>query len=326
MADDIRKLTLTTAGNASFAGAADAIGAATTNDDDPFADTKTELVTRFELLPDDIKTAITDTGYQEKLFQIAKDQKLTYEDLGVIETETTMVLLGMTKPADYRAELQDQLKKGDVEVDAIVKAVNEQVFAPIRVSLEKVYSRPGPDAASFIPDDLMTMVKEEPADTSLASDMPAEPVSAVPLSAPSASSIARPAVQNFTAPASSFPSAMNAAAASAPSALTSLEKNVLGQAGVVITPTPVAVPSMPASQIPDRAKLLASIENPSHIAPNIVSSKLNAAGPVLSATRTTDYSMPAKQNPLGSSSTPPAQATAPATPAKPYVDPYREPL
>ena len=45
---------------------------------DPFAETKSELVTRFELLPDDVRATITDSGYQQKLFDIAKAQKLTY--------------------------------------------------------------------------------------------------------------------------------------------------------------------------------------------------------------------------------------------------------
>lgn len=110
------------------------------NGDDPFANIKGELFSRFELLPDDIKKAIVDDGYQKKLFDIAKEMKMTYEELGTMETETTMVLLGMTRPEDFRDELQLELKKNDAEIDPLVAKINEQVFAPIRASLERVYA------------------------------------------------------------------------------------------------------------------------------------------------------------------------------------------
>ncbi len=107
--------------------------------DDEFADIKNEIRTRYELLPDDLKKAIMDEGYQQKLFEIAKANKLTYEELGILEMETTMVLLGMTVPSDYRDELQIQLKKNDDIIDVILKAVNSQVFDPLRGALMRVY-------------------------------------------------------------------------------------------------------------------------------------------------------------------------------------------
>jgi len=107
---------------------------------DPFNDARRELRTRFELLPEELQKIIIDEGYQKNLFDIAKAQKLTYEELGTLEIETTMVLLGMVKPEDYRDQVQEQLKKNDPEIDALVKEVNEKIFAPINASLQKVYS------------------------------------------------------------------------------------------------------------------------------------------------------------------------------------------
>ena len=114
--------------------------APTDGEEDPFDDVKKELRSRYELLPDDIKQTITDDGYQMKLFNLAKDQKYTYDELGIIELETTMVLLGMVKPADFRDELQMQLKKNDTEIDFLVREINTQVFDPIRASLDKIFS------------------------------------------------------------------------------------------------------------------------------------------------------------------------------------------
>lgn len=300
MADDMIKINTA---NAMASAVSDATATASSDDTDPFAETKNELASRFQLLPEDIKAAIMDTGYQEKLFNLAKTEKLTYEELGVLETETTMVLLGMTKPADYRDELQMELKKNDTQVDSIVKAVNEQVFATIRSSLERVYAAKK-DPAEYIPESIVSGQEEKPAEPIFTPPSPAVPASpvAAPTPAPSAS---RPAIAN----AVPFPSRLN-----------TMEKSVLEKSGVVIN-TPAPVPQAPMSEIPDRAKLLASIENPSGIRPSIVAEKLKTAGPVISATKTTDYSMPAKTAPAT-----PTTPQTPAAPVKPYIDPYREPI
>lgn len=108
---------------------------------DPFEDVKKELQTRFELLPEEIQKAITSTEYQMKLFEIAKKNKLTYEQLGTIEMETTMVLLGMTKPDDFRDEIQVELKLNDPEIDALVKDISDVVFVPVREVLKQVYDK-----------------------------------------------------------------------------------------------------------------------------------------------------------------------------------------
>ncbi len=109
------------------------------SDDDPFADVKKEMATRFSLLPEDIQNTITGSEYQMKLYELAKERKLTYEALGTLELETTMVLLGMTKPEDFRDELQIELKMNDADIDGLVAALNDRVFAPIRQSIQKVY-------------------------------------------------------------------------------------------------------------------------------------------------------------------------------------------
>jgi hypothetical protein len=109
-------------------------------DNDPWKDVQEEVRQRFELLPEDLKKIITDDSYKTHLFNISKALKLTYEEMGILEVETTMVLLGMTSPMDYRDELQRQLKKNDPEIEEIVGAVNEEVFTPVRAALEKIYT------------------------------------------------------------------------------------------------------------------------------------------------------------------------------------------
>lgn len=108
---------------------------------DPFEDIKKEMQTRFELLPEEIQKVITSSEYQMKLFGIAKKNKLTYEQLGTVEMETTMVLLGMTKPDDFRDEIQVELKLNDPEIESLVKDISDVVFVPVREALKQVYEK-----------------------------------------------------------------------------------------------------------------------------------------------------------------------------------------
>lgn len=108
---------------------------------DNFDDVKKELRTRFELLPDEIKNILTSSDYQMKLFETAKKYKLTYEQLGKLEIETTMVLLGVSSPANYENTLETELGKKKGELTQMISEIKEQVFAPIKASLMSLYSR-----------------------------------------------------------------------------------------------------------------------------------------------------------------------------------------
>jgi hypothetical protein len=100
-----------------------------------------ELKTRFELLPSELQKVIISSDYQTKLFEIAKKHKLTYDKLGQIELETTMVLLGMTPPDEFKADIHEQLGVSDEVLNNIVRDLNDQIFLPIRESLIGVYSQ-----------------------------------------------------------------------------------------------------------------------------------------------------------------------------------------
>jgi hypothetical protein len=101
-----------------------------------------ELKTRFQLLPKEIQDVITSSDYQMKLFELAKKHKLTYDQLGTLEFNTTLTLVGMLAPTDYEAALVNELNKKKEEVDPIINDVSEQVFKPIRASLMSIYQNP----------------------------------------------------------------------------------------------------------------------------------------------------------------------------------------
>ena len=319
MADDnVKKLGVTSIGGASVAPAA-ASGA---NDNlDEYNEVRKEMKERFELLPDDIKVFMTGEAYQRGLFDIAKAQKLTYEELGTLETDTSLVLLGMTPPMEYREDLERDLMRKGAELDALVQTVNEKIFAPIKASLERIY------AAKRDPSDFLEEPKETapiaPVSTPMASTptaniagVPATPAAAAPTFAPTTSQTFA-AAPKMTVPVAPKP---------APT-LSSTEKTLLEKTGVVISETPVAAPSAP---IASRSDLLQSIENPTkapvaapQAAPTpgpapMFTDRLKSASPVMPATKTTDYSI-GKITPAATPQTP---AAAPIKTA----DPYREPI
>ncbi len=112
-----------------------------TNEVDPvFAQIEGELKTRFELLPTELQQVILSSDYQMKLFEIAKKHKLTYEKLGQLELETTMVILGMTPPDEYKAEVAEQMQIAGADLDNVVMEINDQVFQPIRDKLMGIYT------------------------------------------------------------------------------------------------------------------------------------------------------------------------------------------
>ncbi len=107
--------------------------------DNNFSEIETELQGRFELLSPELKQVITSSDYQMKLFEIAKKYKLTYDILGKLEVETTMVLIGMTPTAEYKDDLREQLGVPDSTLESVVSEINDQIFRPIRTKLMELY-------------------------------------------------------------------------------------------------------------------------------------------------------------------------------------------
>lgn len=105
-------------------------------------ETQKELRTRYELLPSEIQETIISSDYQMKLFELAKKYKITYTDLGQLELETTMVLLGMTPPEELEESLAAAINKDrKTTIAPLVKEIDTQIFSPIRTQLVELYTQ-----------------------------------------------------------------------------------------------------------------------------------------------------------------------------------------
>lgn len=84
---------------------------------------------KFNSLPKTIQEAIMSSDYENSLIQIGRDNKLTVGQMGILEREVTLVMMGLTPLNQFEAELAMEL---DVEVQPLIKALNEQIFQKIR--------------------------------------------------------------------------------------------------------------------------------------------------------------------------------------------------
>ena len=121
------------------------------NPDEKLNEMQEELKARFELLPQDLQDVIQSSDYQTKLFELSKKNKLTYEQLGVLELETTFVILGLTKPTDYEKELAAGMKIKTEDLKKVISEVEAEVFLPIRKSLMRLYHEPSDDVSADKP-------------------------------------------------------------------------------------------------------------------------------------------------------------------------------
>lgn len=261
---------------------------------DNSAEMEAELKTRFGLLPEDIQKVITSSDYQMKLFELSKKYKLTYDQLGEVEMETTMTLLGLANPNEYLNEIASKLGKKPEEVRDFVEEIKQQIFTPIHESLVNLYQEgsvaeaPGTDA-SLTSNEQATLSKSG---ITLGSETPAQ---ATPATPPIATENRTDMLKDIENPPKTTARVLNEVPAKAPSA-------TLPQKGMVI-PVPRAPyadkPAMSSEVIPLTAKP----------AENIMAGKLGGTFAV--APKTTDLSV--KNS--GTTPTPPTGG-----------DSYREPI
>jgi hypothetical protein len=90
---------------------------------------------KFKDLPTKIQRAITHSGWEQKIRNIAKKYDLVIGEAGVLETETFLIMLGLESPENYRANIKNGLNIDDEKANAIIKKVDEEIFKEIKSDL-----------------------------------------------------------------------------------------------------------------------------------------------------------------------------------------------
>jgi hypothetical protein len=91
----------------------------------------------FDSLPKGIQDLIMSDYYQNTLVEIGKKYGLTIEQLGIIEREVTMSLMGLTLSGNFEAELTKELGVDKEKGRNVSQEVSDRVFAKVRELLQK---------------------------------------------------------------------------------------------------------------------------------------------------------------------------------------------
>jgi len=111
----------------------------------------TTLEEKFKTLPPDVQQAITSVDIAEQLTDIVKKYRLHVDQLDELFDEAGLVMLGLTKPRNFVANLRKRVEIPEEDARAIVKSVDAGIFSPIRESLKKIH---GADEATVDDEEL----------------------------------------------------------------------------------------------------------------------------------------------------------------------------
>ena len=102
--------------------------------------TEQEIAQMYDNLPEDLKDAIFSVDTTNLVNEIGKKHTLAIDKIGDLANETGMVMLGVTHPNEFVANLADRLGTDKEKARAIAQEINEQIFKPVRDSLRKIHN------------------------------------------------------------------------------------------------------------------------------------------------------------------------------------------
>ncbi len=99
--------------------------------------TLNQIQARIAELPEDVRGAIESAELGAKVSAIGRANELHVDQLGRLEDEILLVMLGFDEPTNLTSNIEKELGVSPEQAEHIVSAVGEQIFMPIRESLKK---------------------------------------------------------------------------------------------------------------------------------------------------------------------------------------------
>ena len=91
-----------------------------------------EVDERFQKLPKEIQEALGRIDYHEALYKIFEKNKLNIEQMGILENSVMDVLMGTTRPENFKDSLKANLTLPEEKIQTIVQEVNEEILKEIK--------------------------------------------------------------------------------------------------------------------------------------------------------------------------------------------------
>lgn len=92
---------------------------------------------RIEKLPEEVERAVHESNYQSALYNISREHSLNIEQLGMLESATTDLIIGKIHPDDFTDLVQTGLNLPSTLAAELVNEMNEKIFKKI---IQKVIS------------------------------------------------------------------------------------------------------------------------------------------------------------------------------------------
>ena len=100
---------------------------------------------KFDALPESIQEMIMSSHYEDTLIKVGQKNNLTVNQMGVLERETTLVMMGLTNPKDFETDIIRELNVEKAKGTEIVTEINDKIFLKIRTLLKLMNTPIGED-------------------------------------------------------------------------------------------------------------------------------------------------------------------------------------
>jgi len=104
-------------------------------------ETEKIIKNQLEILPEEIRSFFADPKINEQILEIGKTYNFDAEKLEVLQTETTLLILGLTNPDNYPSELKNRLKINDETSNDLVKKVIAFISIEKMEKLKEIYKK-----------------------------------------------------------------------------------------------------------------------------------------------------------------------------------------
>lgn len=112
--------------------------------------TKEQLYEIYRGLPEEIQDVMASMDSTYAIRTIGQKHQLHIDQIGELADAVGLVMLGLEKTDKLLSNIQTRLKIDQTTANAIAREVNEQIFLPIRESLQKLHENKAPDGVETI--------------------------------------------------------------------------------------------------------------------------------------------------------------------------------
>lgn len=96
-----------------------------------------KIMQRLAELPEDVRRAVQGSDMAKKIEALGVTHKLHIDQVGELENETLMVMLGFIKPEAFESQITNSLHLPAETAKQIATDINRDVFTAVRASLRR---------------------------------------------------------------------------------------------------------------------------------------------------------------------------------------------